>query len=148
MNILFYAQKSKRRNEMGYNFSKEDCRACSFMLILAIIVFLLLITLIMFDMTYEITFVEVNETKLLPISNDGDNFLFYGIEDEAYYFVYIRNGNMIEKILLPKYSIEIKENSLKPVLKEYVSIRTPKNQFYDFLFINNSPKIQWEICIP
>lgn len=148
MNILSYAQKSKRRNKMGYNFSREDCKVCSLILVFVIIVFSLLITVLILDMTYESTFVETSEIKLLPISNDDNDFLFYGTEDKIHYFVQIRNGNMTEKILLPKYLTEVKENSLKPVLKEYISIRTPKNQFYDFLFVNNSPKIQWEICIP
>lgn len=133
---------------MGCNFSKEDCKTCSFILIITIIIFAILITFIVIDMTYESTFVEVGETKLLPISNDGDELLFCGVEDEIHYFVQIRNGNMIEKILLSKHLTELKENSSKAVLKEYATVRVPKNQFYDFLFINNHSKIRWEIWIP
>ncbi|HOI60024.1 MAG TPA: hypothetical protein PKU93_01745 [Candidatus Pacearchaeota archaeon] len=99
-------------------------------------------------MSYESTSIEVGETELLPLSNDNGYPLFYGVEDRIHYFVQIRNGNMIEKILLLKHLTELKENSPKAVLKEYAIVRVPKDQFYDFLFLNNHSKIRWEICIP
>ncbi len=141
-------KKVKGGNEMGCSFGKEDNKTFVLMVLIVAALFALIIMVLITEMSYELTLVEVGETKLLPVSNDDGYLLFYGVEDRFDYFVQVRNGDMVEKILLPKRSTNLIENSTKAVLKEYATARVPKNQFYDFLFVNNDPQARWEICIP